>query len=551
MAARPSDPKALLWAYELKRQHTFLLERIDKLEASNQAYDAELKDVQLSTKSINAVDLAKLNARVGTVEQDSKNLRSRLNTSSEEHAEELTSRVEDVEKLKLRVKELEHGKKDVDQERKKAFNKEKALLKRIGDLEIARQSEREALQALETTVESLGVGLFERQMEHFARDMGEAHGNVMKLEGRVKTLESRLRGRITDSDSRHPTVESLKHRVAEKRAVPKAAPVPLNIPCPPVSHAPISSMSRSDWTSQKESDAIPHDSNTFRPPAAPKQLLQSKTSNNVRPLIASDGLTHYTNKVGIDFKPPPTKKRRIIEQPPDSQPRRSDRIAKKGEHSQVAGGPAKRPEPQRPATSYMPLTSGTLLSSTASATREVRPKNTEQAAPESSLGTTRGTGPRDTISPTVRAAAARSALLTRPATRPSTAQASSGRNGRAQKTQGENTAIFLNLVGYQPKVADATLSGLARRTDVSDSKASSLRPINVLQPGSLNMGTSTRSGSQPERPKATLQNKLVQDSARSIIEVTRSPEIAPLVQAGLPRRRKRRHISQPPSDLEE
>ena len=139
----PLTPESMLWAHQLKREHGHLLKRIDQLESGSSKNEDRLKAVENAAKSnsggdaaslanlakqIQAIDSGGIHERIGGVEKD------------------VNRKLDDVEAqneaMTMQIASLEQDKQKAESERKATLTKDKALLKRIGEVEAGlKQSE--------------------------------------------------------------------------------------------------------------------------------------------------------------------------------------------------------------------------------------------------------------------------------------------------------------------------------------------------------------------------------------------------------------------------
>ncbi|KAK5003944.1 hypothetical protein LTR28_009547 [Elasticomyces elasticus] len=163
MVPRPTSPTSLLWAHQLKREHTFLLDRIRAVEESVKRQNSDSRVAEsLATKASNS-DLAKLSARVNAFEKDDEEVRQWLKKLNAETQARLDAEVAQVERLAAKVALLEVEARRV-KEKKKSFDNNKALLKRIETLETAGAQQAQLLQKTKKSFEEADVDALRRRV---------------------------------------------------------------------------------------------------------------------------------------------------------------------------------------------------------------------------------------------------------------------------------------------------------------------------------------------------------------------------------------------------
>lgn len=190
MVSRPKDLEALLWAYQLKREHNYLLERTTALEASSKSQDERLKTAEAVAARMKSADLKQIAVDLASIRQDDGDFERRLQKIEE--TEQNRARVEEPKLAALaeKVKELEAEKRSTDDEKRNAFNKEKTLLKRIGDLEAAKDKDARVLEGLETRLENISVGTLEQHVRRLEKAMRDEIASTAGLEKRIEALEA-------------------------------------------------------------------------------------------------------------------------------------------------------------------------------------------------------------------------------------------------------------------------------------------------------------------------------------------------------------------------
>ncbi|SMY24483.1 unnamed protein product [Zymoseptoria tritici ST99CH_1A5] len=138
----PTSPTSLLWAHQLKREHGFLLNRMQKLEAEIARVETRNKAIETSaTKD----DLAALAEQVRTLKDSGKNEAEQVQQEVMSQLANVGKEMEDIVKKVTTIGENEQQNKE-DWER--ANDTQKSLLKRIEDVERNLQEYASALEQL-------------------------------------------------------------------------------------------------------------------------------------------------------------------------------------------------------------------------------------------------------------------------------------------------------------------------------------------------------------------------------------------------------------------
>ncbi|KAK4990456.1 hypothetical protein LTR66_001047 [Elasticomyces elasticus] len=163
MVPRPTSPTSLLWAHQLKREHTFLLDRIRAIEESVKRQNSDSRVVESLATKASTLDLAKLSARVNAFEKDNEDVRQWLKKLNAETQARLDAEVAQVERLAAKVALLEVEARRV-REKKESFDNDKALLKRIETLETAGAQQAQLVQKIKESFEEADVDVLRRRV---------------------------------------------------------------------------------------------------------------------------------------------------------------------------------------------------------------------------------------------------------------------------------------------------------------------------------------------------------------------------------------------------
>ena len=186
MAARPASPTSLLWAHQLKREHGQLLKRMQELEANSERQAKRIKTAETAAESGSNTDLAALAKKVKALDQSGLATRlSNLERDFKGKMEELKAR---AEATASQVTDMQKAAESRDEEKHKAFTKEKALLKRIGDIETGLKNYGDAVVKLGGRVDDDRMDQIKGQLKDLTRQVEKEGGKIHMLEESVAAL---------------------------------------------------------------------------------------------------------------------------------------------------------------------------------------------------------------------------------------------------------------------------------------------------------------------------------------------------------------------------
>ncbi|KAK3116391.1 hypothetical protein LTR53_003255, partial [Teratosphaeriaceae sp. CCFEE 6253] len=188
MTPRPSSPTSLLWAHQIKRENGHLLGRIQKLEATHEKHDDRLKETENATRSPANGDLAALAEQVKAL--DESGISERLAKVEKDVMSKLDDVQAESEAIVQKAASLDKDEAVAEDERRKAFKKEKALLKRLADVEAELKKYEQMLTRVGRRVDEQSVGTIKAQLDDLQKTV-EAEGSEMKLmEESLRALET-------------------------------------------------------------------------------------------------------------------------------------------------------------------------------------------------------------------------------------------------------------------------------------------------------------------------------------------------------------------------
>lgn len=248
---RPSSPTSLLWAHQLKREHGHLLSRIQQLESSNQQQADRIKKVEVvaNRPTANEGEVKALAEQVKALD-DGGGVKRRLETIERD----VMAKLEDVETgngaMILKVAELERDRAQADEEKRKAFTKEKALLKRVGEVEENLKEYEKSLHQLNRKVDDNSIDHIKMQLGNLAQQVNEEGSSMKMLDESIKALE------VAHEELRKAN-ERLNQEIMKLAPKPPAPPLETEVP-------PVSPVSRTNVGKK------------FKPrPSAPKRAADS------------------------------------------------------------------------------------------------------------------------------------------------------------------------------------------------------------------------------------------------------------------------------------
>lgn len=217
MAARPSSPTSLLWAHQLKREHGYLLKRVQKLESENEKHDDRIKSAENAARSSTSGDIESLAQQVKAMEDSGVTQRV---TDMEAN---VTRKLDDVEAeseaMTMQIAALQKDDAVTKAEREKALTKEKALLRRISDVEQGLKKYEQTLDRIGRQVNDDRLQQIKDQLENLAKQVKKEGSQMKLLEESVKVLEDANR----ELQKANEKLEADLKRVADQSAANESA----------------------------------------------------------------------------------------------------------------------------------------------------------------------------------------------------------------------------------------------------------------------------------------------------------------------------------------
>ncbi|KAI7581390.1 hypothetical protein KC316_g8458 [Hortaea werneckii] len=188
MTPRPDSPTSLLWRHQLKREHGHLLARLQQLESAGEQQGERIQKAESAAKETISRDIAALTEQVrGLSEGD-------FNQRLSKMGEEVMSKLEDVqaehEATMIKVASLDKDGAEVEEERRKAVTREKALLQRVNETEKGLERYRENLQNVGRQVDEINMSAIKTQLENLTQQVLSEGAEMKRLEDSVHMLEA-------------------------------------------------------------------------------------------------------------------------------------------------------------------------------------------------------------------------------------------------------------------------------------------------------------------------------------------------------------------------
>ncbi|KAI7213853.1 hypothetical protein KC333_g6352 [Hortaea werneckii] len=221
MTPRPDSPTSLLWRHQLKREHGHLLTRLQQLESAGEQQGERIQKAESAAKETVSRDIAALTAQVrGLSEGD-------FNQRLSKMGEEVMSKLEDVqaehEATMIKVASLDRDGAEVEEERRKAVTREKALLQRVNETEKGLERYRENLQNVGRQVDEINMSAIKTQLENLTQQVLSEGAEMKRLEDSVHVLEAANQELLKANER----LVAEMARLAEMRnSAPAAQPVP-------------------------------------------------------------------------------------------------------------------------------------------------------------------------------------------------------------------------------------------------------------------------------------------------------------------------------------
>ena len=228
--ARPSSPTSLLWAHQLKREHGYLLKRMQDLESANKNQETRIKTAETAAKAnaSGGIEVEALAKEVKALDHDT------IKKQLSDMENSVTHRLDDVqtesEAMTLQLAALQKDERMVEHERKKNLEKDKALLKRIGEVE-------EGLQKYEKSLDRIGKRINGTQFEQIKDQLDTLTKQVLQEGSQMKMLSESVTALEAANVELSKANERLEAELKKRASVTPA--LPIRAPSSPAQDVPI------------------------------------------------------------------------------------------------------------------------------------------------------------------------------------------------------------------------------------------------------------------------------------------------------------------------
>lgn len=183
-----TEATALLWAAKLKREHGFLLERMQKLEAAIGSFQ-DTTQVMSSVEKDHASKLTKrvqrLNAKVVNNVQATQDVQQQVSIS-------LGNLQSQVEAITDKVAQVEKTFTDAASERREEADQKAALVERIREIDSSLKSYRNNMQALGRRYDERRIQQIAEHLEKLTKQAEDRDKKVARLQETVEVRKTAL-----------------------------------------------------------------------------------------------------------------------------------------------------------------------------------------------------------------------------------------------------------------------------------------------------------------------------------------------------------------------
>ncbi len=212
---RPSSPTSLLWAHQLKREHSYLLKRVQDLESSNKAHEDRIKTAEAAGKAVASGEIASLAKQIKDLEDIG------LSKCVDAMEDDVPRKIDDVqadsEALTMQLAALQKDDLVAREEKKKSLNKDKALLNRIGEVE-------EGLKKYERGLELVGRKVNDQQISAIKEQLDGLTKRVMKEGSQMKLLVESIQQLEQAHDELRKANQGLEEQLRKRSDEPVERP---------------------------------------------------------------------------------------------------------------------------------------------------------------------------------------------------------------------------------------------------------------------------------------------------------------------------------------
>lgn len=188
MAPRPSSPTSLLWAHQLKREHGYLLQRMQNLEAKNENHDSRLTAAESATSINSNQEIEGLAEQVKALNEAG--VEKRIADMEKNVAEKLDEVQAESEAHTIQIASLQNDTQMAEEERRKTAGKDKVLLKRIDEVETHLKKYEKALGQIGKRLDESRFEQIKGQLEGLTKEVKQEGEQMKWLQESITALES-------------------------------------------------------------------------------------------------------------------------------------------------------------------------------------------------------------------------------------------------------------------------------------------------------------------------------------------------------------------------
>ena len=219
MAPPPASPTSLLWAHQLKREHGYILKRLQEIEASRESHENRIKTAEQAAKASANNDIAALAKQVNALEGG--NWQNRLTELENKITERFNNIEADTEAMTLQMDILERKQDAQEVDVQKALKDGEALLNRIREVDETLQQYRDASTRIGKRIDEAAIGQIKLQLDGLAKQVqqeGSDFKSISESITQMETAQGQLRKAIEKLES------DFKKKAAKTSTTPKASP---------------------------------------------------------------------------------------------------------------------------------------------------------------------------------------------------------------------------------------------------------------------------------------------------------------------------------------
>jgi len=158
------DPKALLWEFQLKKQHKLLSERLDQIRVATEEYQPNIEKIILEPRQATEASLRNYEAKLNSMIDRIHSLERALDSANNEHRQTVQELERKFEVVTRKAESLEQLKSATEESLRQASLRDRENQKSIEDLQHAMAHQHSAHQALKEQLDAK-VGPLEARLD--------------------------------------------------------------------------------------------------------------------------------------------------------------------------------------------------------------------------------------------------------------------------------------------------------------------------------------------------------------------------------------------------